>query len=201
MSDVLLQPTAFRWSSPTPTSVSVVWRRAQGATSYDVRCISSIIRSVTEPTIVIRGLDVAAPATIQVRSVRGFTSSNWADLDVRTTVGAPSVPTYLGTIPLIDADRQSMRLRLPGPDGTFIDCRLLWWWQPSDGGWWASLEVPTNTRVVSSRRMGTNVGLLDGLTGLVAGNIVLRTTAVGGTAEPTRSSFRDGTHVLRWEAA
>ena len=103
-------------------------------------------------------------------------------------------------IPLLDADRQSLIVRLDGSD-----CRIRVWWQPSDdngdgtmGGWWGSLEVPTNTPVVTGRRLSLNAGLLDRVDGILGGNLVMRD--LGGVgAEPTRSAFAQGTHALRWE--
>ena len=96
-------------------------------------------------------------------------------------------------IPLLDADRQSLIVRLDGRD-----CRIRVWWQPSDSGWWGSLEVPTNTPAVTGRRLSLNAGLLDRLDGILAGNLVLRDLG-GAGVEPGRDAFRAGTHALRWE--
>ena len=99
------------------------------------------------------------------------------------------------TIPLGDHDRQSLIVRLDGRD-----CRVRVWWQPSDSGWWGSLEVPTNTTVVTGRRLGLNAGLLDRIDGILAGNLVMRD--LGGVGvEPGRDAFAAGTHALRWEPA
>ena len=104
--------------------------------------------------------------------------------------------------PLLDADRQSLIVRLDGRD-----CRIRVWWQPSDdngdgtmGGWYGSLEVPTNTPVVTGRRLSLNAGLLTRIDGILAGNLVMRDLG-GAGGEPGRGAFRTGTHALRWEPA
>ena len=104
------------------------------------------------------------------------------------------------TIPLGDHDRQSLIVRLAGQD-----CRIRVWWSPSDdngdgtrGGWWASLEVPTNTPVVTGRRLALNAGLLDRIEGILAGNLVMRD--LGGVGvEPGRDAFARARTRLRWE--
>ena len=51
-------------------------------------------------------------------------------------------------IPLADADRQQFDVRL----GARI-ARLTVWRQPSDGGWYISVERPVGTRLASGRRL------------------------------------------------
>ena len=96
-------------------------------------------------------------------------------------------------IPLLDVDRQSLIVRLAG-----IECRIIVWWQPSDAGWWASLEVPVNTPVIRSRRLALNSGILDRITDVLPGNLVLR--EIGSTgAEPQRNAWARPTHALVYE--
>ena len=104
------------------------------------------------------------------------------------------------SIPLGDHDRQSLIVRLDGRD-----CRIRVWWSVADdpgdgtmGGWWGSVEVPTNTPAVSGRRLSLNAGLLDRIDGILAGNLVMRDLG-GAGVEPGRGAFRTGTHALRWE--
>ena len=111
-------------------------------------------------------------------------------------VQVPAVTLPRGfTVPLLDRDRQSLIVRLDGRD-----CRIRIWWQPSDAGWWGSLEVPTNTAVVTGRRIALNAGLLDRVEGVLPGNLVMRDLG-GAGVEPGRGAFRDQTHALRWEPA
>ena len=98
----------------------------------------------------------------------------------------------MATIPLIDADRQSLIVRLAG-----VECRLHVWWQPSDESWWATLEAPTNTPVVRSRRLAVGSGLLDRIAGVLPGNIVLEEISGDGD-EAGRDAFVAGTHRLVW---
>ena len=69
-------------------------------------------------------------------------------------------------LPLIDADRQSLIVRLDGRD-----CRVSVWWQPFDGAWYGGIEVPVNTQIVRGRRLVTDSGLLDRIEGVLAGNL------------------------------
>jgi hypothetical protein len=104
------------------------------------------------------------------------------------------VPLPAGsTIPIEDHDRQSLIVVLAG-----LEVRIRIWWQPSDGGWWASLESPPDVPVVSGRRLALNAGLLDRIDGILAGNLVMRD--LGGVGvEPGRGAFGTGTHAIRWE--
>ena len=97
-------------------------------------------------------------------------------------------------IPLLDEDRQSIIVTLGEQD-----CRISVWWQPSDESWYGSLEVPTNTMIVSGRRLALGSGLLDRIGGVLPGNVVLRELGDTG-AEPARDAWRRPTHALMWEA-
>ena len=112
----------------------------------------------------------------------------------------PQIPANAQRVPLIDADRQSLILRIAGED-----VRLSVWWQPSDpddgegpGGWWASLEVPANTPAASSRRLALNSGILDRVKDVLPGNFVLRERSANGL-EPARDAWRRQTHAIYWE--
>ena len=115
-------------------------------------------------------------------------------------VPAPQIPSNAQRVPLLDADRQSMILRIADED-----VRLSVWWQPSDpddgegaGGWWASLEVPANTPAVQSRRLALNSGILDRVKDVLPGNFVLRGHSTNGL-EPARDAWRRQTHAIYWE--
>ena len=101
----------------------------------------------------------------------------------------------MDAIPLIDADRQSVIVRLAG-----VECRVSVWWQPSDSSWWGALEVPVNTPVVRSRRLAVDTGLLDRIPGKLPGNVVMRDLSAP-AEEAGRNAFASGTHALVWEAA
>ena len=65
-------------------------------------------------------------------------------------------------------------------------------------GWWGSLEVPTNTMAVQSRRLVLNSGLLDRIADVLPGNIVMRELGNEGL-EPERDAFARPTHGIYWE--
>ena len=99
-------------------------------------------------------------------------------------------------VPLQDHDRQSLVVRLGEQD-----CLLRVWWQPSDGAWYGSLEVPIENPVVQGRRIATDAGLLDRLGGVLPGNLVCRViNREAGGAEPARDAWRRGTHGVFYEA-
>ena len=89
-------------------------------------------------------------------------------------------------LPLLDADRQSLIVRLADKD-----CRVSVWWHPEELSWYGSLEIPTNTIVVRSQRLGLNIGLLDRIMDALPGNLVLRETGAEGF-EPARDSIGGG---------
>lgn len=110
----------------------------------------------------------------------------------------PAAPRVLfdgQRIPLLDALRQSLILRLDD-----MDCRLSLWWQPWDEAWYASLEIPTNTVWVEGRRLATNSGLLDRIPHPLTGNIFCRKLdVITGFSEPKINAWSAPTHVLVWE--
>ena len=59
------------------------------------------------------------------------------------------------TVPLLNQARQSLEIRLEPHDA-----RLTVWRQPSDGGWYCSLDAPIGTTVVASRRIVTDSPIL-----------------------------------------
>ena len=97
-------------------------------------------------------------------------------------------------IPLLDADRQSLIVRLGDQD-----CRIRIWWQPSDESWWGSLEVPVNTPAVQSVRLALNSGILDRIDDVLPGNIVMRGFGDFIGTEPGRNAWQQSTHALVWE--
>ena len=110
----------------------------------------------------------------------------------------PAVPVVASgqRIPLLDLDRQSLIVRLAG-----VDCRIRVWWQPRDGAWYGSIEVPTNSLIIDGRRLATGAGLLDRLTDVLPGNVVCRAIDQdSGLTDPARDAWRRATHGLYWEA-
>ena len=199
-----LVPPDFVTDQPVDRqSVRLQWRVVPEADYYEIMGGGSdVVRRVDGTSAVVQGLRPAVQATMSVRSVRGTERSGWNEVEVRPTAPIPLAPEARPVVPLLDLDRQSLQLTLPDASGEDVDCLLRVWWQPSDAGWWASIEVPVNTPAVSSRRMGLNCGLLDHIDWVLAGNLVMRATSTTGAAseiEPDRDSFRDATHEIRWE--
>ena len=95
-------------------------------------------------------------------------------------------------IPLLDTDRQAVVVRLTG-----VDCRLAVWWQPSDSAWYATLEVPTGTRLVASRRLATDSAILAGVLSRLPGDIRCRSLS-DSRAEPVLGAW-GVTHALVYE--
>lgn len=201
MAQTTNKPTGIQWVSITPTSVRITWRNNPDIAFYELKGGGTEqVRRIYGNSTLIKGLAKSDRAVVLLRGVDGNgVLGEWEEIGIQTTVGIPVQPDYVGTIPLIDADRQSLKIRLPSATGGLIECRLIVWWQPSDAGWWAILEAPVNTLAVGSVRLALNCGILDGASGVLDGNIVMRATLLGGTDEPTRASFADKTHELRWE--
>ena len=133
----------------------------------------------------VRGLAFGHRYGFRVRSVNvvgaGQASEMVFGIPIRMITG-PSIPAGQ-RIPLIDTDRQSLILRLADQD-----CRIRVWWQPSDRSWWGSIEVPANTPAVQSRRLALNAGLLDRITDVLPGNIVMRELG-NADLEPGRNAW------------
>ena len=151
---------------------------------------------------VIRGLREGGRyrVVLRARNSAGVSvTSEAVEATVYRMPAAESVPDG-ATIPLGDHDRQSLIVRLDGQD-----CRIRVWWSVADdpgdgtlGGWWGSLEAPTNFPVVTGRRLSLNAGLLDRIEGILNGNLVMRDLG-GAGVEPGRGAFAQRTHALRWE--
>lgn len=145
----------------------------------------------------VRGLAFWHRYGFRVRAVNA--SGAGAQTPVVYVVPRPAMPRMTEVagqrIPLLDEDRQSIIVTIGERD-----CRISVWWQPSDQAWYGSLEVPTNTPVVSGRRLALNSGLLDRIGAILPGNVVLRELGDTG-AEPARDAWRRPTHALMWEAA
>ena len=134
-------------------------------------------------------------------SVRATNSAGTGppSLQVTATPAPPGTATVTvgNRLNILDLDRQSQIVRL-GP----IEVQLIVWWQPLDGHWYASIDVPVNTRIVSGRRMVVGAGLLDRLGNTIGGNIVCRPLAEDYIfVDPMRNAWREGTHGLFWEPA
>ena len=142
----------------------------------------------------VRGLAKGHRYSFRARAVniRGISRESFpAEATPRQT--ATTVIPAGQRIPLIDADRQTLILRLANQD-----CLLAVWWQPSDASWWASIEVPTNTPAVTSRRLALDAGLLDRVRDVLPGNLVMRELGDAGL-EPGRDAWQRPTHALMWE--
>ena len=145
----------------------------------------------------VRGLAFGHRYGFRVRAVNsvgvGVASELMQTAVSRVTV-APVIVTPNGQlVPLIDTSRQSLILRLADQD-----CRVRVWWQPSDLSWWGSIEVPVNTPAVQSRRLALDAGILDRITDVLPGNLVMRELGNAGL-EPDRNAWSRPTHGLFWE--
>lgn len=144
----------------------------------------------------VRGLAILHRYGFRVRAVNAVGRGGFSD--ILHAVPQPEITLSASTvqrIPLLDLDRQSLIVRLGS-----VDCRLWVWWQPMDGAWYATLEAPTNTRVVSGRRIVVNSGLLDRLQGVLPGNVICRALDEDSAlVDPTRNAWGRPTHGLFWE--
>ena len=147
----------------------------------------------TEQTFTVRGLVRGKRYGFRVRAVNAVGMGQpspiiYAAAGVQVAIEIPS--GY--PIPLLPVNRQSVIIRLDDRD-----CRVTVWWQPSDASWYGSLEVPANTPVVQSHRLGRNIGLLDRIADILPGNIVLRELGDEGI-EPGIDAWERPTHALVW---
>ena len=144
----------------------------------------------------VRGLAYGGRYGFRVRAVglAGLGEQGEIIRDGPEILGIPTVgPGDL--VPLLDLPRQSAVFRFG-----LATALLRVWWQPSDGAWYGSLEVPPNTPIVRGRRLVVDSGLLDGIPGFLSGNVYCRALGVGDTAaDPARDAWRRGTHGLVWE--
>ena len=147
----------------------------------------------------VRGLALGHRYGFRVRAVNALGAGSGEPSELmQTAVSSVTVASVIVTpngqlIPLIDTSRQSLILRLAEQD-----CRVRVWWQPSDLSWWGSIEVPVNTPAVQSRRLALNAGLLDRITDVLPGNLVMRELGNAGL-EPGRNAWSRPTHGLFWE--
>ena len=147
----------------------------------------------TETKFMVRGLAFGRRYGFRVRGVNSDGSGTESVVFYATPQRSPVVTLRPGQrMPLLDADRQSVIVRLNN-----IDCRVSAWWQPSDSSYYGSLEVPVNTNVVRSRRLAVNSGLLDRVRDVLPGNVVFRALE-DGTPEAKRGAFAAPTHGLFW---
>ena len=145
----------------------------------------------------IRGLRRGGLYRVRMRAINAAGTSDESE-EVEASpylMPATITPPPGAALPLIDADRQSLIVRLDNRD-----CRVTVWWQPSDESWYAMLEVPTNTVIVSGKRLALNAGILDRLEGdgVLPGNLVCREIGESGL-DPARDAWRSGNYALKWE--
>ena len=144
----------------------------------------------------VRGLALWHRYGFRVRAVNSAGAGAQSPIVYVTVVPAmPRITAPAGQrVPLLDEDRQTLIVTLGDQD-----CRVTVWWQPRDRAWYGSLEVPTNTPIVSGRRLALNAGLLDRVGGILSGNLVMRELGDTGD-EPARDAFARPTHALMYEA-
>lgn len=144
----------------------------------------------------VRGLQPYQRYGFRVRAVNGIGPSLWSGTLYATPILGPVTAAVSGfRVPLLDLDRQSLIVRIAG-----VDTRLFVFWQPSDNAWYASVERPVNTPVVTSRRVATNAGLLDHLPGIAPGNLVCRAVDDNSAfRDPQRDAWERVTHAILWE--
>ena len=92
-------------------------------------------------------------------------------------------------IPMTDTPRQSLSLTLGRQE-----CLLTVWWQPYDGAWYGSLESPPGRRIVTSRRINKDSGLIGQARTPFVGDIFCIATGLG-IEEPALHAWA-GTHTL-----
>ena len=97
-------------------------------------------------------------------------------------------------IPLLDIPRQSLNVRLAGQE-----VKLTVWYQPYDNAWYASLESPPATPIVTSRRLVSGGSLLSGLAVEFAGDIACVPTSPDG-GEPGRNAWSTTHRLIYLEA-
>ena len=95
-------------------------------------------------------------------------------------------------IPMIDTARQSLVVTLGGQE-----VKLTVWWQPSDGHWYGTLEVPPGVPVVKGRRLVLDAPMVDSPSVGFRGEIYLR-RLLDSDAEPGNEAW-DSTHALTYE--
>ena len=95
-------------------------------------------------------------------------------------------------IDVLNVDRQTFQVRLDA-----VDCRMSVWRQPSDGLWYADLEIPTGFPAVRGRCLVVDTGLLNGRISLLTGDIYVRTMP-GASGEPGEAPWGH-THRLVYE--
>ena len=146
----------------------------------------------------VRGLARGHRYGFRVRAVNTAGQGAQSALVYAIPAEVPTVTVPVGfLIPLIDTDRQSLIVRLGS-----VDCRVLVWWQPTDVSWYASLEVPLGTPVMSGRRLAVNAGLLANRAGVLDGDVVCRAVDdADSQRDPDRFAWGIGSHGLFWEPA
>ena len=141
----------------------------------------------------VRGLAYGHEYGFRVRAVNSVGVGPATEIVKTIPIPARTITIPPGhRIPLIDTDRQSLIVRLAE-----IDCRITVFWQPSDVAWYATLEVPVNTVVVSSKRLAVDSGILDRVKDILPGNIFCRALE-SERMEPQRDAWGRPTHALIW---
>lgn len=118
----------------------------------------------------VRGLAPLQSYQIAVRARSATQSGPEVTLDVSMPPRPKPELTGVGVrLPLLSVNRQQIVVRIES-----IDCQLTIWWQPRDSAWYATLEIPTGNRVVSSRRIATDAPILAGTPSRLRGDIYCR---------------------------
>ena len=196
------QVTLLRVESPGGAFVDASWHApasdgGSAISAYEVAFGDdagySFEETTTATSLRILGLRVGARYSFSVRArneVGAGASSETVALTVNQKVATERIRGF--RIPLINADRQSLVVRLANRD-----CRIRVYWQPSDASWYADLEVPTNTPSVSGRRLASGAGILDRIPDVLPGNIKCIALDESG-GEPERDAWSRQTHALVW---
>ena len=96
-------------------------------------------------------------------------------------------------IPLIAVDRQRVVVRLGS-----TDVALTIFYQPRQGQWYCSVELPPGTPYAVGRQMDVDVDVLGGLEHPLGGRLVVRDTS--NAARELGENPWSGTHRLVYEA-
>lgn len=146
----------------------------------------------------VRGLALGHEYGFRVRAVNDVGAGAQSPLVYATPAETATVVIPPGfRLPLVDTDRQSLIVRLDA-----VDCRVEVWWQPVERAWFASLEAPVGSPVMSGRRLTVNAGLLAGRPGVLAGDVVCRAVdEADQERDPDRFAWGIDSHGLFWEPA
>ncbi len=147
---------AIRFSRHT---VGLIWEQLPNIDRWQVEVDGEWIPTATEqPGAVITGLPLYGKHTFRVRT--GSSTPGPPSLPVTAPAYAPRrviAPRTVYQLPLADGPpRQSFILRIAD-----LDCRFTIHYQPSDKGWYCTIEIPQGTPYLSGRKLVSDGPIFD----------------------------------------